>query len=251
MFALNRLSLASSDKKYNDQAIELAKAIHPAFVYDRDKPRPRMVWKMSVDLSRPLVRSEGNLDPVDGFVVFRLLQQTDGERSEALKEEIEDYEKIVRAKWRGYGSQDPLDLGMTLWTAHWFAGEEWADGLLERARRDLGELWDGGYFKTWMGRRLAFREFGTCLGMQCGIGGEEWETRARDITQMWEKTGVVPRPKQESKEAGYNASDDLQPINLVMYAAALNPGGTSNVSRTFVAVMESIVSAQRVSGEVC
>lgn len=179
-----------------------------------------------MDLSRPLVRSEGNLDPVDGFVVYRLLQQADGEGSRVLEEEIADYEKVVRTKWRGYGSQDPLDLGMTLWTAHWFAGEEWADGLLSRAGSDLGELWEEGYFQAPMRRRLAFREFGTCLGMQCGIGGEEWIGKARDITQMWEKTGMAPRPEKESKEAGHNASDDLLPINLVMYAAALNPGGT-------------------------
>ena len=50
MFALNRLSIASGDRASNDRAIELARAIHPAFVYDRDSPRPRMRWKMSMDL---------------------------------------------------------------------------------------------------------------------------------------------------------------------------------------------------------
>lgn len=44
MFALNRLSLATGESSYNDQAVALAKAIHPAFVYQRDAPQPRMVW---------------------------------------------------------------------------------------------------------------------------------------------------------------------------------------------------------------
>lgn len=44
MLALNRLSIASGQKKYNDQAVTLAKAIHPAFVYQQDAPRPQMVW---------------------------------------------------------------------------------------------------------------------------------------------------------------------------------------------------------------
>lgn len=34
-----------------------------------------MRWKMSVDLSRPWVRSEGNLDPIDGYVTYRLVQE--------------------------------------------------------------------------------------------------------------------------------------------------------------------------------
>src|SRR6266480_6939001 len=42
MFALNRLSLASSRKEYNDLAIQLAKAIHPRFMYNRSSARPRM-----------------------------------------------------------------------------------------------------------------------------------------------------------------------------------------------------------------
>lgn len=227
MFALNRLSVACNEKAYNDQAIELAKAIHPHFVYDRDKPRPRMVWKMSMDLSHPLVPREGNLDPVNGFVVFRLLQEADAAGSGVLKEEITDYDKIVRTKWRDYQSHDPLDLGMTLWTAHWFAGEEWADGLVRRATRDLKALWDEEYFGRSLRRRLAFREFGTSLGMQCALGGEEFGGKAMDITQIWEKTGIVPLPETVSKDAGYNASVDLLPITLVMYAAALNPGGMS------------------------
>lgn len=49
---------------------------------------------------------------MDGLVVFRLLQDSDGPDSAALAEEIGDYEKIVSTKWEGYNSSDPLDLGM-------------------------------------------------------------------------------------------------------------------------------------------
>lgn len=54
---------------------------------------------------------------------------------------------------------------------------------------------------------------------------------------MWDKTGVVLRPEAESGDAGYNATDDLLPITLVMYAAALNPGGTSSVSLVVVNIL--------------
>lgn len=75
MFALNRLSMASQDQSYNDLAISLARAIHPAFVVNRESQMPRMYWKVSIDLSHPLVSSSGNLDPVDGYAVFKLLQK--------------------------------------------------------------------------------------------------------------------------------------------------------------------------------
>jgi hypothetical protein len=196
MFALNRLCVASEDRSWNDLAISLMKAIHPRFVYNRDKPRPRMYWKMSIDLTHPLVRSEGNLDPVDGLAVCKLLRETDGDSSQALKDEIADYEKIVATKWRSYSSDDPLDLGMTLWTSHYWVGEDWATGLLERAKRDLRDLIDEGYFNLSITRRLAFREFGTCLGIRCALG-EDWDTDAENIIETWEKAGVAPRTATE------------------------------------------------------
>lgn len=63
MFALNRLSIAARDPSYNSQAISLAKAIHSHFFVGRSSSHPRMVWKISMDMLRPLVTSEGNLDP--------------------------------------------------------------------------------------------------------------------------------------------------------------------------------------------
>ena len=136
MFALNRMAHASGERRYNDLGIELAQAIHPAFVRDRDAPRPQMCWKTSVDLRRAVVPSEGNLDPIDGYVVFSLLQRDNAENTRVLEREVGEYRRMLEAKWRRYVSDDPLDLGMTLWTAHWFAGKgdsEWAEELSDRA----------------------------------------------------------------------------------------------------------------------
>ena len=93
-----------------------------------------------MDLSKPLVSSEGNLDPIDGFVVFRILQATamkagDGE---VLTEEIGDYKRVMERKGEHFVSKDPLDLGMTLWTAHWFSEQEnWASNLATRCFEQL------------------------------------------------------------------------------------------------------------------
>lgn len=140
MFALNRMAKASGDIKYNRQAVDLARAIHPKFFADRSAKRPRMVWKMSMDLSAPLVSSEGNLDPIDGYVVFRLLQASAMEAGdgEVLAEEISDYKRVMARKGEHFVSSDPLDLGMTLWTSHWFSEtESWASNLVTRCFEQL------------------------------------------------------------------------------------------------------------------
>lgn len=135
MFALNRMAMATGDVKYNRHAVQLAKAIHPKFFIDRAAAEPRMIWKMNTELSKPMVKSEGNLDPIDGYVVFRLLQASamaagDGE---ILKEEIGDYKRTMDRKGEHYVSSDTLDLGMTLWTAHWFSRtEDWAADLINK-----------------------------------------------------------------------------------------------------------------------
>jgi len=229
MFALNRLGAAARDRRYNDLAVQLAKAVHPAFVYNRAAARPRMYWKVSMDLSVPLVRSEGNLDPIDGFVVYRILQESDGPGSKVLETEIDEYRRIVETKWRGYRSDDPLDLGMTMWTSHFFGSglgaekEEWSASLLEAAKRDTANLFDRGHFNSNVRRRLAFREFGTVLGLRCGTEGARWDDMVKKIIDTWESTGVVPDPGAAKADAVINSEKDLVPITLVMYAAALNP----------------------------
>ena len=125
-----------------------------------------MYWKMPIDLSRPLVRSEGNLDPIDGYVTYKLLATAAAGYGQqgVLEEEIGWFRKIVDTKWRGYSSSDPLDLGMTLWTLHWVRDEEWAKHMLARAETGLASLVEHGYFERSVTTRLAFREFGDVSG---------------------------------------------------------------------------------------
>jgi len=72
---------------------------------------------------------------------------------------------------------------------------------------------DGAIFKSGAQHRLAFREFGTCLGIGCYGGDEYLQGRAAAVVEFWE---------DYMKEV---TADDLRPISLVMYAAALIPGG--------------------------
>ena len=212
MFALNRLSMATKEQTYNDQAIALAKAIHPHFFIYRDGPHPRMVWKISMDRERALVNYQGNLDPIDGLLVFRKIQAA-SENKTALAEEIADYQQIIDFKGKHFVSRDTLDLGMTLWSAHWLAGKEpYFTNLQNDAEVQLKNLYPQGYLKVATSRRLAFREYGTCLGIAClSDTSEELRKFRESIVETWE------RHREDTP-------GDLRAISEVMRAAALIPG---------------------------
>jgi hypothetical protein len=62
--------------------------------------------------------------------------------------------------------------------------------------------------------RLAFREFGTCVGVGCWDINDYLETRVAALVRFWDK-------HLDSKDT----EDELKPISRVMYATALNAGG--------------------------
>ncbi|KAK3313446.1 hypothetical protein B0H66DRAFT_606707 [Apodospora peruviana] len=220
MFSLDRLALATQEIVYHRLAVQLAKAIHPHFVIRtrQDSPPARMVWKVSTDLKSVLVPSEGHLDAATGFVVYRLLQQTAehfGDSSGVLESEIADYRELMGGSGKLHVSNDPLDLGMGLWMCHLFRDEEWArtlgDQSLDVARILLAET--SSLMTRGASRRLAFREFGTCMGLRCYGTDEALEARVAAVVQFWEKF------LDESTD------EDLRPISLIMFASALIPGG--------------------------
>ncbi|EAW08154.1 uncharacterized protein ACLA_028790 [Aspergillus clavatus NRRL 1] len=239
MFALNRLAVATGEPRYNRLGVALARAIHPRFFVQRESARPRMVWKMAMDLSAPLVASEGNLDPVDGYVVFRLLQGAAMQSGDGavLAEEIADYKRVMERKGKHFVSSDPLDLGMTLWTAHWFSEkEDWAAQLAGRCfeqicpptfilvtpEYDLFEI--NRYLERNIKYRLAFREFGTCMGIECQAAQTTEKERAVDLKVYADAITAAWDPYMELSISTDVTPDDLRPITRIMYAAALIPG---------------------------
>jgi hypothetical protein len=175
--------------------------------------------KMSIDLSHPLCRGEGNLDPINGLITYLILQQTCGDSS-VLQDEINDYHKIVDQKWKSYTSSDTLDLGMALWAAHWYSDQlECAEGLADAAVRDMRRVFHETHYlmNVPIEQRLAFREFGTCLGI--GVHPtQDLSPVVNQIIAAWEEAGRVPIPIKNPD------FESLEPIDLVMYAAALCPG---------------------------
>ncbi|KAI1043213.1 hypothetical protein LB505_006097 [Fusarium chuoi] len=132
MFALNRLSWATQDASFNGLAIQLAKATHPKFSF-QSSGGLKMVWKISMDMEKVLIPTEGYLDVTTGSVVFRMLQETavqQGRKSQFIERQSSEYEKFMPQKGSMYLSGDPLDLGMGLWTCHIYPHEEGGRYLL-------------------------------------------------------------------------------------------------------------------------
>ncbi|KAI8476258.1 MAG: hypothetical protein J3K34DRAFT_455827 [Monoraphidium minutum] len=136
-FALLQLSAAADEPRYLVWALELAEGAFGRFLClpGPDGGAARFAWKMSADLSRPLVSSSGNLDALDALVTIKLLRAAgaralgggggdDGDAPAAaagLRRVEAAAAALVAPWWWGFGPDDPLDLGEALWLAHWFS----------------------------------------------------------------------------------------------------------------------------------
>ena len=178
MRALAQLALATGDSRRSAQAVELARTAAGAFIHRTSREGGLSIsWKMSIDLSRPLVPSMGLHDPIDGLLAFAVVRRAHHEVAglpAALDEPIERLRAIC-ATADSFGTIDPLGLGCLLLIA-----EEWidlaargafgADGVLHRvladAHRGLDVLCSTRWLDEPPARRLAFRELGLSLGLR-------------------------------------------------------------------------------------
>jgi len=179
MHALSCVSRVTGDLTYNTWAIELAKKAHARFVYASSSSGPkRMYWKMSVDLSRPLVPSMGHHDPLDGFVTYNELHATAEKGPEKsagtdLRSEISEMADICEGK--SWATDDPLGIGGLLFDACRVAqllasGNLEENGLLETLLESsvigLDSFVKENSLKLPVDYRLAFRELGLSIGLR-------------------------------------------------------------------------------------
>lgn len=138
-------------------AVDLAKAAHKGFVHGR-----RMHWKMSIDLSRPLVATMGQHDPLDGLVTCLQLKAPE------LETEIADFAAMVEGAQ--LETDDPLGLGGLFTDAYRLEQLGRVDGLrariLDAADRGLATYLEFHEPHGPAERRLAFRELGLAIGLR-------------------------------------------------------------------------------------
>jgi len=119
MRALNKVSRVTGDPTYNLWAVELAKTAHASFTCTPPSGgRKRMYWKMSIDLTRPLVPFMGQHDPLDGLITYMELQvlAPRDPRWPSLEGEIVDAEGICEGM--DWVTDDPLSIGGLLCDAY-------------------------------------------------------------------------------------------------------------------------------------
>ncbi len=174
MHALSRTGRVTGDSTYNRWAIELARSVHARFTYGSGD-RKRMVWKMSIDLTRPLVPSMGHHDPLDGLVTYLELEAARGDLKDSnldLSSEISDLAGMCKGK--SWSTGDTLGTGELLSIAYRLAqlivteGLEKSgllDSILNSSRPGLESFDSGGQWNLPPDYRLAFRELGLSIGV--------------------------------------------------------------------------------------
>lgn len=146
---------------YRRMGIDLAREIHPAFVL----PGRGVIWKMKEDLSGPYPGyGLGALDAFDGYVSYRLLDET------ALDAQIADMRLLIEQSAPHLHITQDLGLGMMLWMTQFFPRERWAVTQQARCLATLDGMWvDQGYFcrePDARRTRFAFTNYGVSVGLQ-------------------------------------------------------------------------------------
>ncbi|MFP4544881.1 MAG: hypothetical protein ACLFQU_11665 [Candidatus Kapaibacterium sp.] len=237
MHALNSTAKEMNDDKYLKWARELAEKAHSAFTY-RAGEGMAMYWKMSIDLSRPLVPSMGQHDPIDGLITYLEIAASMDKRaidSSALSSEIK--EMSTACEKSSWSTHDMLGMGGLLTDIYRLImiNNRNYDSLLRQLIDDAIYSFEiyrpEKQLSSPAGQRLAFRELGLSLGMnaidkaadkgvdlvfRAGINKIlENKLTAREIENFWLVDGNRNSPGWlQHKE-----------INMAMLAASLLPEG--------------------------
>lgn len=178
MQALTRMAAVTNEGHYQHWALELARTAHARFTYTPAAGGPRrMYWKMSIDLSRPLVASMGQHDPLDALITYLELgvnrgRPGIGQGDIELQNEIADCQAMCAQG--GWATDDPLGTGGLMVDAFRLAqisiGAEISPNielsrLLADSEAGLEAFVHSGSLDFPVQYRLAFRELGLAIGL--------------------------------------------------------------------------------------
>jgi len=146
---------------YRSLGVALVRQVHDAFV----QPSRGVIWKMKEDLSAPYPGyGFGALDPFDGYVSYRLLDE------ESLATQIADMRTLIEQQAPYLEITQDLGLGMMLWMTQFFPEENWARTQKARCVKTLDQMWieDGYFCREPYARsvKYAFTNYGVSVGLQ-------------------------------------------------------------------------------------
>jgi hypothetical protein len=248
MHALDLTTRATGRPVYNRWARELAETAHDAFTYEAAGGVRRMHWKLSIDLSRPLVPSMGQHDPLDGYLTAAQLRATAQALEDAegprLASEMASFEAMIDP--RRLATDDPLGLGSLLTDA--FRLEQ----LMRRGFRDEHDLLhrllevslvglqayaNGNELESAASGRLAFRELGLAIGLRAVQhmaaalergefgGNERARERLRALGRYALLAAAIERFWLLDEHRRQRTWAEHREINEVMLATSLAPQG--------------------------
>lgn len=173
MHALSRMSEHTGDVRFHQWAVELAIKAHQAFAYGSVMGK-RMYWKMSIDLSRPLVESMGHHDPLDGLVTALELKTVANHKPAetiGLDHAIDDMVEICQhGEWAtddALGIGGLLDCGVRLIQMVYQRNIPFRHLLMKVLHDSQSSLliFDESSLRYPAEYRLAFRELGLAIGL--------------------------------------------------------------------------------------
>lgn len=251
MHALSLAGKVTGDPVFVTWAAELARTAHDRFTFlSPHVSRKRMYWKMSIDLTRPLILSMGQHDPLDGLVTFREVQraadQDDRLAHPVLVQEIAELADIGRDL--PLTTDDPLGIGGLLFDASRIArlaerggavDPDLLEHVMDSALYGLESFAGSGSLELPARQRLAFRELGLSTGLACIEQLPSWiqdnphlSGRAGSLNSRVEVLREYVPLKETIEEfwlEGKNRESvtwaEHRDINTVMLATSLAPDG--------------------------
>ena len=261
MHALCRTAFLLRSHEYAEWAGELAQTAFKAFARRLGSGKlDGVCWKMSTDLSRPLVPAMGLHDALDGFITFREVQHAIVKIS-GVDAAVSGLNQATEALFAlcehgQWATDDPLGVGGLLFDAcrlcQLLGQEDRRElRLLEDVMQGSGDglmiMLKTGYLKRPARHRLAFRELGLAIGLRAvpiianefqnernAFGSRPSARRLIDLLLPYKRLSdeIIDfwLPYAEDPDESWKAHQD---INEVMLASALAPS-------TFLSVGERI-----------
>ena len=230
MHALSRMTQVIGEHRYNRWAIELAKVAFEKFSYiDPQSGERRLYWKMSTDLSHPLVSSMGQHDALDGWVTALELASVAG-YDQALPENVTLETEIAQLKKMAASmyipTADPLGIGGLLSDTHLLSQLPVHEGhflaqMIKASKESLQAFISSDNHLNYPAEyRLGFRELGLAIGLRAFENNTNnpfarYLPLADAIIEFW----------SEKKHRNNKAWQEHLDINSVMLSTALAPKG--------------------------
>lgn len=235
------MTLLKASQYFNDQqlavwAAELSLA-GSRFITEQHGLGPAMCWKMSVDLTRPLVPAMGAHDPLEGLLCALQAHHQTEQFSQEFSSYIKQLQQLCeRSHW---ATDDALGIGCLLvnvvratelQTYCQLPASVQPGALLKAAEQGLNTVHHAFAHNRAAGHRLAFRDCGLSLGLRVLQGNlaflNEHDTAPQFGAAIWQLADDIEAfwlDKQHQQAATFK---DHLDINEVSLAASLLASAT-------------------------